>query len=49
MAANSTVFIFLVDSMSEEVEQLSHMEKCVKNEILLELRLKKNLMPGKDF
>lgn len=35
--------------MSEELEQLSHIDKCVKNKILLELRLKENLMPGNDF
>lgn len=31
MAANLRVFLFLVDLMSEELEQLSHIEKCVKN------------------
>lgn len=49
MAANLRDFLSLVDLMSEELEQLSHMEKCVKNEILLELRLKENLIPGNDF
>lgn len=49
MAANLRDLLSLVDLMSEELEQLSHMEKCVKNEILLELRLKENLMPGNDF
>lgn len=49
MAANLRVFLFLVDLMSEELEQLSHVEKCVKNKILLQLRLKENLMPGNDF